>query len=223
MAGEKKNLGALFPVWNEMTAEDRAFLERAATERVVPQGAILQDSSVDCVGLFLIQSGQLRAYILSDEGKEITLYRLFERDMCLFSASCLLNGIRFDIWVEAERETRLWVLPVGAYQELMRSSLPVANYTNELLATRLSDVMWLLDAVLFKSIDARLAAFLLEESVIEKSDALSITHERIANHIGTAREVVTRMLKYFQEEGIVKLSRGGVTIADRKKLAALLR
>ncbi|HWR23465.1 MAG TPA: Crp/Fnr family transcriptional regulator [Feifaniaceae bacterium] len=223
MAGTKNSLNALFPVWDEMAESDRALLERAATERVVPQGTVLQNGSADCVGLFLVQSGQLRAYILSDGGREVTLYRLFERDMCLFSASCLLNGIQFDIWVEAERETRLWVLPAGAYQELMKSSLPVANYTNELLASRFSDIMWLLDAVLFQSVDARLAAFLLEESGIEGSDALSITHERIAHHLGTAREVVTRMLKYFQDEGIVRLSRGGVALTDRKKLAALLK
>ncbi len=223
MTGTKSSLGALFPVWNDMAEQDRALLERAATERLVPQGTILQNGSVDCVGLFLVQSGQLRAYILSDDGKEVTLYRLFERDMCLFSASCLLSGIQFDIWVEAERDTRLWVLPVNTYQELMKSSLPVANYTNELLASRFSDVMWLLDAVLFKSIDSRLAAFLLEESGIEGGDTLSITHERIAHHMGTAREVVTRMLKYFQDEGIVRLSRGGIALVNRKKLTHLLK
>ena len=223
MAVDQKSLGALFPVWEEMTPDERALLERAATERTAPQGTILQNGSADCVGLFLVRTGQLRAYILSEEGKEVTLYRLFERDMCLFSASCMLNGIQFDVWIEAERETRLWVLPVGAYQELMNISLPVANYTNKLLSSRFSDVMWLLDAVLFKSIDARLAAFLLDESGIEGSDALSITHERIAHHLGTAREVVTRMLKYFQQEGIVRLSRGGVTLTDRKKLMALLK
>lgn len=218
MTGGKKNLAALFPVWNEMTAEERALLERAATERVVPQGTILQNGSVDCVGLFLVKAGQLRAYILSDEGKEVTLYRLFERDMCLFSASCLLSGIQFDIWVEAERETRLWVLPVGAYQELMKSSLPVANYTNELLASRLSDVMWLLDAVLFKSIDARLAAFLLEESGIEGSDALSITHERIAHHLGTAREVVPACSNIFRMKALSGFPAAGLRLLTAENL-----
>ena len=223
MPPRASGVSALFPVWNELDTHQQELLLNAATLRVVQEGSILQNGSADCVGLFLIESGQLRAYILSDEGKEVTLYRLFDRDMCLFSASCMLNSIQFDIWIEAEKDTRLWVLPVGAYQELMNASLPVANYTNKLLSSRFSDVMWLLDAVLFKSVDARLAAFLLDESGIEGSDTLSITHERIAHHLGTAREVVTRMLKYFQQEGIVRLSRGGVTLVDLKKLMVLLK
>ena len=81
--------------------------------------------------------------------------------------------------------------------------------------------MWLMDQVLFKSMDSRLAAFLIYESNIEESNELMITHEKIANHIGTAREVVTRMLKYFQGENMVKLSRGSILITDRKKLSLL--
>ena len=103
----------------------------------------------------------------------------------------------------------------------MEKSTAVANYTNELMASRFSEVMWLIEQVMFKSFDKRLAAFLLEESNIENSDRLEITHERIANHLGSAREVVTRMLKYFQNEGAVKLSRGAVEITDRKKLSEI--
>lgn len=211
----------LFPIWGELDARQQEALMSAATLRAVPEGAILQNGSADCVGLFLIESGQLRAYILSDEGKEVTLYRLFERDMCLFSASCMLNSIQFDIWIEAEKETRLWVLPVSVYQQLMKTSAAVANYTNELMASRFSEVMWLMDQILFKSFDSRLATFLIEESGIEGSDTLQVTHERIAHHLGTAREVVTRMLKYFQSEGIVRLSRGEIKILSRKRLSAL--
>ena len=97
----------------------------------------------------------------------------------------------------------------------------MANYTNKLMASRFADVMWLMEQTLFTSFDRRLAAFLLEESAIEGSDRLTITHERIANHLGSAREVVTRMLKYFQNEGAVKLSRGAVEITDGKKLAKI--
>lgn len=221
MPPRASGVSALFPVWNELDAHQQELLQNAATLRVVQEGAILQNGSADCVGLFLIESGQLRAYILSDEGKEVTLYRLFDRDMCLFSASCMLNSIQFDIWIEAEKDTRLWVLPVQAYQQLMKTSAPVANYTNELMASRFSDVMWLMDQILFKSFDSRLATFLLDESGIEGSDTLRVTHERIAHHLGTAREVVTRMLKYFQSEGIVRLSRGEIELISRKRLNAL--
>ena len=165
--------------------------------------------------------GQLRAYILSDEGREITLYRLFERDMCLFSASCVIRSIQFEIIIEAEKDTELWVIPPEIYQRLMEESAAVANYTNELMASRFSEVMWRMEQVMWKSMDKRVAAFLLQESSIEGTSQLKITHETIANHLGSHREVITRMLRYFQSEGMVKLSRGTVTITDEEKLRGL--
>lgn len=168
-----------------------------------------------------MEEGQLRAFVLSEGGKEITLFRLFELDFCLFTASCVFSGIQFDVSIEVEKDTEFWLIPPNVYRELMEKSTAVANYTNELMASRFSEVMWLIEQVMFKSFDKRLAAFLLEESNIENSDRLEITHERIANHLGSAREVVTRMLKYFQNEGAVKLSRGAVEITDRKKLSEI--
>ena len=103
----------------------------------------------------------------------------------------------------------------------MQQSAAVANYTNEVMATRFSDVMWLLDQILNKKLDARLAAFLLEESALEQTDTLAITHEMIAEHLGSAREVVTRMLRYMKDEGLVELARGTVKIADAARLQAL--
>lgn len=214
-------IGEYFPVWDKLDPAQQRQLSEAAVYRLVPAGTVLHNGSADCVGLFVMRSGQLRAYILSDEGKEVTLYRLFERDVCLFSASCMLSSIQFDIVLEAERDSELWVIPVSLYQELMEHSVAVSNFTNELMATRFSEVMWLMDQILFKSFDARLAEFLLEESSIEGSDELNITHEKIAHHLGTAREVVTRMLKYFQSEGMVALSRGGIRLLERKRLGGL--
>ena len=97
----------------------------------------------------------------------------------------------------------------------------VANYANQLISSRFSEVMWLMEQIMWKSFDKRLATFLLEESALEGSSSLKITHEKIANHMGTAREVVTRMLRYFQSEGMVKLTRGTVEIIDEKRLEDL--
>ena len=210
-----------FPFWGKLTEEQCRGLEAAAVWRHVPAGTVLHRGGADCEGLFLLCRGQLRAYILSDEGKEITLYRLFDRDMDLLAAPCIFNSIQFDVMIEAERETWLWVIPPRVYQALTQVSLPAANYTHELMAARFSEVMWLLDQILFRRFDSRLAGFLLEERRIEGADLLPLTHERIARHLGTAREVVTRMLKYFQSEGMVELSRGGVRVLDERKLARL--
>ena len=215
------NLAKYFSIWNELTPEQQEELSRFAVLRTVPQGTLLHSGSADCLGLLVIQSGQLRAFILSPEGREITLYRLFERDICLFSASCMLQSIQFDLSIQAEKETQLWVIPPEVYKRLMEQSAPAANYTNQIMASRFSEVMWLIEQVMWKSFDQRLAAFLLEESLLEHTNLLQLTHEKIANHLGTAREVVTRMLRYFQQEGMVRLSRGTVELLDHSKLEAL--
>ena len=209
------------PFWQKLTPAQRETISRTATTHQVQRGTVIHNGSEDCVGLLLIVSGQLRAFILSDEGKEITHYRLLSRDICLFSASCMLNSIQFDISIEAEQDTTFYKIPTKVYHHLMQESAPVANYTNELISARFSDVMWLMDQILYKRLDSRLAAFLLEESALTDTTELKITHDAIARHLGSAREVVTRMLKYLQSEGAVTLSRGSIAIADEKKLRGL--
>ena len=215
------NFQDYFPVWNRLTAAQQNQLLTGLTSRKAKKGTILHNGSADCTGLLLIKTGQLRAYILSDEGREITIYRLFDRDMCLFSASCILNSIQFEITITAEKDTEFWLIPSELYKNLLTESAPLANYTNELMAARFSDVMWLIEQILWKSLDKRLAAFLLEEAAIEDSNELKITHEIIANHLGSQREVITRMLRYFQSDGIVKLSRGKITLLNPERLEEL--
>lgn len=216
-------LSEYFPVWDKLTEEQKEKLSAAAVTRTAKKGTVIHGGKHDCTGFIIVKEGQVRAYILSDEGREITIYRLFNMDMCLFSASCIMNSIQFEITIEAEKDTELWLIPPELYKELMESSAPVANYTSELMATRFSEVMWLIEQVMWKSMDKRIAAFLIEETAIEESSALTITHEAIANHLGTHREVVTRMLRYFQSEGVVKLSRGTVEIIDVKKLREITK
>lgn len=210
-----------FPIWNQLNTDQQARILGSLVSHSVKKGTVIHSGSMDCTGLLLIKSGQLRVYILSDEGREITLYRLFELDMCLFSASCMLRSIQFDVTIAAEKDTEFWVVPTEVYKGILEESAPAANYTNELMASRFSDVMWLMEQIMWKSLDRRLAAFLLEEASIEGSDRLKITHETIANHLGSHREVITRMLRYFQGEGMVRLARGSVELLDRKSLELL--
>lgn len=208
-----------FPLWAKLNKSQQERIRASLLFREVKKGTMLHDGTLDCTGLFLVRDGQLRAYILSEEGREITLYRLFERDMCLLSASCIVHSLQFEVMIAAEKDTSLWVIPADVYKAIMEESPAAANYTNELMASRFSDVMWLIEEIMWKSLDKRIADFLLEEAAIEGSNRLQMTHETIANHLGTRREVVTRMLRYFQEEGLVKLSRGVVELTDEKKLA----
>ena len=209
------------PFWPNLTEPQRELARRGARLAQYDRGALVHGCDGQCLGMIRVQSGRLRACMLSDDGREITLYRLFERDICLFSASCMVRSLQFDISIEAERDSELLVISPEVYRRVMEQSAPLANYTNELMASRFSEVMWLVEQVLWKSFDRRLAAFLLEESALEGGPELGLTHERIAAHLGTAREVVTRMLRYFQSEGMVRLSRGTVAITDRRRLEAL--
>ena len=200
-----------FPIWDKMTPDQQQRLLDVSVFQKVKGGTVLHDGSPDCLGMLLVRSGQLRAYILSEEGREVTICRFFEMDICLFSASCVMPNMQFDIFIEAEKDSELWIIPACLYQNLMDESIAIANYSHNLITNHFSEVMWLMEQIMWKSFDKRL----------EGTNSLNITHEKIANHMGTAREVVTRMLRYFQSEGMVKLTRGTVDIVNEKKLKKL--
>ena len=210
-----------FPIWNKLTADQQARLRSVTELQRIKAGTVVHDGSPQCKGMLLVKSGQLRAYLLSDEGREITICRFFEMDICLFSASCVMPNMMFDVFIEAEKDTEIWVIPACLYQNLMDESLPMASYSRDLITNHFSEVMWLMEQIMWRSFDKRLAGFLVEESRIEETDSLKITHEKIAAHLGTAREVVTRMLRYFQSDGMVKLTRGTVELTNKKALEKL--
>jgi len=210
-----------FPVFPKLSPQEQEALLQVASYRRVPAGTMLHNGQADCIGPLVIRSGQLRAYMTSPEGREITLYRLFERDICVLSAACVMNSIQFDVTIVTEKDTELWIIPPHFYKALLEKNVAVSNYINDIISSRFTEVMWLVEQVMWKSFDKRLARFLLEESALEDTPVLKITHEIIASHMGTAREVVTRMLKYFQSEGMVKLTRGAIEITDENKLRDL--
>ena len=210
-----------FPVWDKLTKQQQDMVAGVIEYRKVKKGTHIHDSSAECLGLVLVKSGQLRAYILSEDGREITVGRLFAYDVSLLSASCVMPDLQFNVIIEAEKDTEFWSLPACLFRNLVDESLAVSNYSRSLLSSNFSELMWLMEQIMWRSFDKRLAAFLLEESALEESPVLKITHEKIANHLGTAREVVTRMLRYFQSEGMVALTRGTIEITDEKKLQKL--
>ena len=209
------------PIWDKLTPDQQARLREVVDFRKVPKGTFIHDSSADCLGLLLIRTGQLRTYILSEEGREITLERLFPYDVCLLSASCVMPDMQFNIMIEAEKDSEFWSIPACYFKNLMDESLAVSGFATGLMSGHFSQLMWLMEQIMWKSMDKRLAAFLLEESQLEDTTSLKLTHEKIAAHLGTAREVITRMLRYFQSEDMVKLSRGTIDLTDLPKLRKL--
>ncbi|NLN04294.1 MAG: Crp/Fnr family transcriptional regulator [Clostridiaceae bacterium] len=209
------------PFYKQLSKEQQLLIANNIYMKDFQKGTIIHAGSQDCTGLFLVETGAVRAYILYEEGKEITLYRLLPRDICMFSASCVMNNITFEIFMETITDTRVHVIPPEIFKTLKNTSLPVADYINKLLASRISDMVWVIEQVVFKSFDKRLAAFLLEMSAIEDSNTLETTHDQIAKNLGTAREVVSRMLKYFESINLVELNRGVVRIIDMDALYKL--
>ena len=209
-----------FPFWERLSAEDRDTLLASSLQVRFPRGFTIHDGN-ECTGVILIRSGSLRLYILSEEGKEITLYRLFPGDMCILSASCALNSITFDVFVDSEENSDCIVVGGCAYAAIAERVPEVKIFALESALARFSDVMWIMQQILFMSFDKRLAIFLSDEIAKTGSDTVNLTHEQIAKYMGSAREVVSRMVKYFASEGIVEPLRGGVRIIDKAKLKRL--
>ena len=224
MSNEKTELSKLFaktfPFWNNMNEEDRESFLNSSRPVHFKRGTNIHDGN-ECTGIILIKTGSLRLYILSEEGKEITLYRLFPGEMCMLSASCVLDTITFDVFVDSEENSDCVVIGGCAYESLAARMPEAKIFALETALSRFSDVMWVMQQILFMSMDKRLAIFLLDESAKRESDKIALTHEQIAKYMGSAREVVSRMLKYFSAEGLVEVSRGGIKLLDKKRLFKL--
>ncbi|MDX9810346.1 MAG: Crp/Fnr family transcriptional regulator [Sphaerochaetaceae bacterium] len=209
------------PFWKSLEEDQRSTLLNASAQFWYPKGALLHHNRAECTGLVMVLEGRLRIYTVSDTGKEITLYRLFERDICILSASCLIRNITFDVHVQAETDTMVLRIATDAYQKIAAMNSKVQDFTNQLVSSRFSDVMWVVEQVVFMSIDRRLAMHLLEAASMAGSETFSTTHDAIARDLGTAREVVTRMLNRFQDEKLVAVGRGFITLVNRDGLYKL--
>lgn len=209
--------------WDKLNEAQKNQIIRNISPVHYEKGTRIHSGGSDCIGVLLIKKGDLRIYILSEEGKEITLYRLRDGTICILSASCILENITFDVHIDAESDCDVLLIDSMTYQQLCISNIYAENFSSKLVIDAFSDVMWAMEQILFMSFDKRLAIFLSDEIARNQSDIIEFTHEQIAKYVGSAREVVSRMLKYFAQEGIVELSRGGVKVIDKKKLRELVQ
>lgn len=207
--------------WPHLSKEEQNFL-RSNTQLIKYHAdENIHSIKSDCLGGLIVKKGCIRAYMLSEKGKEITLYRLYSGEVCILSASCILQNITFDVQIDAVEDSELMVIPSSIFSKLIEDNIYVENFSYKVAVDKFSDVMWAMEQILFMSFDKRLAIFLLDEAAKRKSAIIPLTHEQIAKYIGSAREVVSRMLKYFVSEGLIELYRGGITIVDLPKLKQL--
>jgi len=214
----KDILPGLFPFWKKISPQDQERLIAGTILKKYKRGESVHGGGLHCTGVIGIVTGRLRVYLLSEEGKEVTLFRLLEHDVCVLSASCMIKNIACEVNVDAEGDTTVILLNPSIYEEMGRKNAFVVTYVQEIVSMRFSEAMWVMEQILFMKMDKRLALFLIEQANIEESNEINLTHQDIADHMATAREVISRMLKYFTTEGLVRVSRKGIEILDRQKL-----
>lgn len=213
-----RNYESLFPFWSQLTDAEKNVIENAVYVEKYDKGMLMHRTDGSCKGLMTVLSGQLRTYILSEEGREVTLFRVNEEEVCVLSASCLMDTITFDVLIEATEDTEVLVLPAAVLNQVVQQNPYIELFLYKSATEKFSDVMWTMQQILFLKIDQRVAQFLWDEMVQKNSMTLSITHDEIARYIGSAREVVTKVLKYMVKEGTLELKRGTITILDKEML-----
>ena len=212
------NYEELFPFLEKLSDIEKDLIEQTTYTETYNKGMLMHRTEDSCKGLMTILSGQLRTYILSEEGREVTLFRVNADEVCVLSASCLMDAITFDVLIEATEDTEVMVLPSATLKQLTQQNPHVDLFLYKTATEKFSDVMWTMQQILFLKIDQRVAQFLWDEMVQKNSMTLSITHDEIAKNIGSAREVVTKVLKYMVKENVLELKRGTITILDKEKL-----
>lgn len=211
------------PFYAHLNMDEQKQLTQAAHCLMVEKGNYISEQTDDCRGLIVVKDGRLRAFILSDDGREITLFRMPKKDACILSASCLFKNLHFTIYLEAEKDSTIYVVPSTIVEELGQYNMRVKEYLLEHISSRFSHAMQVMEQVVFDTLHKRVASFLLEQIQLEDSLTLFITHEVIAKNIGSAREVVSRMLKDFEKDQIIVTSRGKISIYDLEKLQMLAK
>lgn len=198
------------PYWDALTEKEQNLVEENIRTLRFEKNALVLGGG-DCLGLLLVTKGRLRAYLLSEEGREVTVFRVGPGECCVLSASCVMSQIHFETHMEAEEESELLLLGSGVFRQLTEENVSIRCFLYEMAAERFSEVLWVMQQILFMGFDRRLALFLVEACRRAGGQQLKVTHEQIARDLGSAREVVTRMLRRFSEEGLVELGRGTVT------------
>ena len=215
---KKKILEEILPFFNSLSVKESQELISKSILIKYEEGKIVHNKNSTCTGLLITISGQFRTFISAPSGREITLFRLLDRDVCILSASCAFQNITYDINLESEKESLAIIIDSSIIKDLSKSNAKVLEFLLNITQNKLSEVMYVLEQAVFFSLDSRISNFLIEESNLTNSSTLYLTHESIANHIGSSREVVSKILKKFERDDIIEISRGKLKILNIEKL-----
>lgn len=206
------------PFWEKLSTEGQHDMAVCAQVRNYSKGELIYSHEHECLGLVAVLEGSVRIFMLSEEGREILLYRLHVGDTDVLSASCVINQITFETQMTAEDDCKLLIIPAVCLSRFKENDLNVRCYIFEKLGERFSDVMQQMQRMLFTRVDKRVADSLLRRMEESGSTVFSVTHEEIAGEINSSREVVSRILKDMERRNILKLGRGKITVLEKSLL-----
>ena len=215
---EVKDYLKTLPIWKYLSKQEKEAVIKFTQIREYEKGNVIHSQEHECLGLIKVLSGDVRVFMMSEEGREVTLYQMKEDDLDVLSASCVVSQITFDTQMVADSDCVLLVVPAVYLSKLKEENIGVRSFIFEKLAGRFSDVMKTVQRILFTRIDSRLAMYLLDKSSSGDIHHLYVTHEEIAREINTSREVASRVLKQLEEDEVIKLHRGKIEILDKKML-----
>jgi len=205
-----------FPVFGQLDPARMARVLAESALRRMPAGSVLFDARQPCRGFPLVLEGSVRVSQSAPSGREILLYRVEPGQGCILSGGCLLGEADYSARAVAESEVTLLSLPRALFHELMRDSEPFRRFVFGMYGERLAEVMAVVEEVAFRRLDERLAQLLLQRGPV-----IAATQQQLADELGSVREIVSRLLRSFEERGWVRLERERVTVLDAEALAAL--
>ncbi|MCW8943953.1 MAG: Crp/Fnr family transcriptional regulator [Sedimenticola sp.] len=171
-----------------------------------------------CSHLAIVLNGTARIYKLGENGREITLYRIGQGESCILTASCILSEIPFPAFATCDTDIEAAIIPANAVKHWLSESSVWRDYIFSLVASRLSNIIHVVEDVVFRKMDRRIAGY-LSSRAMENDHLITTTHQVIASELGTSREVVSRILKDFEQEKLIKVTRGAIQLLDIKRLA----
>ena len=210
------------PFWANLSSEEKAIVSQRAITKRFNKDQIASSNSSACLGIILILSGGIRVSLISDEGREITLYRARANEFCVSTASCVIHQLTFDAIVTAEEDTTVLVIPSSVCARLMESNIHARAFVFEKETERYSQTIWAIQQMLFKKFDQRLASYFISAYKSSGSTEIKKTQEEIARDVNSAREVVARMLRDFAAKGFVEIKRGKIVLRNIEELKKLL-
>ena len=220
---KKLYLSDNLPFFKDLSEEEKSMIYNSSHIEEYKCGELIYSKYKSCSGIVIVVNGQLRSFMSSLSGKEITLFRLFQNDLCILSSSCFYQNLSYDINLQAEENSSLLIIDGNFFKEASDKNLSIQKFMLEITQSKLSEIMWVLEQVVFFNLEYRVADYLINQYYLKNSLQINITHEAIANDLGSSREVISRMLKRFEKDNLISMGRGYIKIIDIQKLKLLCK